>query len=148
MCLVNEQSGLVTAATVVVFDRDFKVVRTIGLAGLSSPVRVSPDGRYAATTTFVTGDSYAQAGFSTRTTFLDLRAGVAMYELERFAVTKDGGLFLGADFNFWGVTFVEGHHHLLRDARHRWRHVPHQGRRPHAQSARRPQRRGMSGALP
>ena len=48
----------------------------------------SPDGRYGATTTFVNGDSYADAGFSTRTVIIDLGKGDVLFDLEKLDVTK------------------------------------------------------------
>ena len=47
---------------------DGKVRHKVALAGVPSRARVSGDGRYGATTSFVSGDSYAKPGaFSTRT---------------------------------------------------------------------------------
>jgi dipeptidyl aminopeptidase/acylaminoacyl peptidase len=54
---------------------------------------------------FVSGDSYAKDGFSTRTTLLDTATGASIANLEDFAVTRDGRAFKAVDFNFWGVTF-------------------------------------------
>ncbi len=66
---------------------------------------MSPDGRLAASTVFVTGDGYAHAGFSTRTVIADMTTGAGT-DLERFSVTRDGERLQAADFNFWGVTFA------------------------------------------
>ncbi len=77
------------------------------LPGLASRTRLSSDGRYAATTTFVHGDSYADSGFSTRTSIIDMKTGSVIVDLEKLAVTKDGESFQSVDFNFWGVTFVK-----------------------------------------
>jgi hypothetical protein len=75
--------------------------------GLASRARISPDGRWAATTVFVVGHSYAVAGFSTQTLIFDTTSGVAT-SLESFAVTRDGRSFDSPDFNYWGVTFAGG----------------------------------------
>jgi hypothetical protein len=75
--------------------------------GLASRARLSPDGRWAATTVFVVGHSYAVAGFSTQTLIFDTASGVAT-SLESFAVTRDGRSFDSPDFNYWGVTFAGG----------------------------------------
>jgi hypothetical protein len=56
-------------------------------------------------TVFVAGDSYAEAGFSTRTTLVDLVAGGTLGELEQFVVWREGARLEARDFNFWGVTF-------------------------------------------
>lgn len=105
VCLTVKRNVLSTYSALV-FDDRFRVLRTIDLAGLPSRVRVSPDGQRAATTVFVGGDSYATAGFSTRTHFVDLATGRSLGDLERFSVQKDGKRFAAVDFNFWGVTFA------------------------------------------
>ena len=49
---------------------------SVRLAGVPSRARVSPDGRYGAVTSFVTGHSYADVGqFSTAATIIDLARG-------------------------------------------------------------------------
>lgn len=75
------------------------------LAGTPSRARLAPDGSYAATTTFVAGDSYAQGGFSTRTVVTRLRDGRST-DLEEFALVVDGDEVSPADRNYWGVTFA------------------------------------------
>jgi hypothetical protein len=75
--------------------------------GLASRARVSPDGRWAATTVFVAGHSYAVAGFSTQTSIFSTASGVAT-SLESFTVSRNGHSFDSVDFNFWGVTFAGG----------------------------------------
>jgi hypothetical protein len=95
----------------VVFDDRFRTLRTVELSGYPSRARVSPDGRFGATTTFVSGDSYATMGqFSTRTDIIDLSSGRVLFDLEKLNVTKDGQPFRAADFNFWGVTFANDGH--------------------------------------
>ena len=89
------------------FDDRFRPGRAFEQPGLPSRDRVSPDGRFAASTVFVTGDGYSTPGFSTRTVITDLSSGAGV-DLERFTVTKYGQAFSSPDFNFWGVTFVDG----------------------------------------
>jgi hypothetical protein len=105
ICLSANRGAVTTYATIV-FDQNFNVVSTTPLTGLPSRVRVSPDGHYGATTTFVSGDSYAALTFSTRTALLDLHSGQQLGNLEQFTVMKDGQPFQAVDFNFWGVTFA------------------------------------------
>ena len=81
-------------------------LHSFNLAGTPSRTRVSRDGRLAAVTVFVTGDSYNTGGFSTRTTLIDLASEKAIGDLEEFSVTKDGQPFKKVDFNFWGITFA------------------------------------------
>src|SRR5262249_43706157 len=52
-----------------------QLVKKVELAGIPSRTRVSADGRMAAWTVFVGGDSYSGPNFSTRTGILDLRTG-------------------------------------------------------------------------
>jgi hypothetical protein len=87
------------------FDDRFSVGRGFAEPGLTSRARVSPDGRFAASTVFVTGHSYSTPGFSTQTLITDVATG-ATVNLERFTVTKDGQRIQAPDFNFWGVTFA------------------------------------------
>jgi hypothetical protein len=105
ICLSANRGAVTTYATIV-FDQQFNVVSSTPLSGLPSRVRVSPDGHYGATTTFVSGDSYATNNFSTRTSLLDLHSGQQLGNLEQFTVIKDGQPFQSVDFNFWGVTFA------------------------------------------
>jgi len=108
ICMGVAPSGVDYRAQI--FDSRLRPVDELALTGFPSRARVSADGRYGATTVFVSGDSYLQApsAFSTRTVILDLRSGERVGQLEQFAVTKDGKPFDAVDFNFWGVTFVPG----------------------------------------
>ncbi|MFN8175422.1 MAG: hypothetical protein U0T02_10185 [Solirubrobacteraceae bacterium] len=96
--------------SVTVFDAAFRPLRRLALSGVPSRTRVSPDGRWGAVTTFVTGHAYAGGRFSTATTLIDLRSGRPVVNLERFAVTRDGRLVTARDRNFWGVTFSRDGH--------------------------------------
>jgi hypothetical protein len=87
------------------FDDRFQPGRTFAQPGLPSRTRVSPDGRFAASTVFVTGHSYSTPGFSTQTLITDVASGQSL-DLERLTVTKDGQRIQSPDFNFWGVTFA------------------------------------------
>jgi hypothetical protein len=98
--------GPVTTWTADVFDRAFTRLHRIPLDGLPSRVRVSPDGRRAAATMFVSGHSYA-AGFSTQTMILDIVNGETVADLETLETWRDGQFIWAEDFNFWGVTFAK-----------------------------------------
>jgi hypothetical protein len=124
LCLTVARSGVDFRAKVI--DSSGAVRHTLTLTGVPSRARVSPNGRLGAMTTFVTGDSYTTPGqFSTRTTIVDMAKGRPIVDLEKFAVTKDGGRIQSQDFNFWGVTFARdsdeiyatlatgGHHYLV-----------------------------------
>jgi hypothetical protein len=107
ICLTQDVQPLAFVTDAVIFDSRFRTLHTVELPGLASRTRISSDGRYAATTTFVHGDSYADAGFSTRTNIISMKSGSVILDLEKLDVTKDGQSFHGVDFNFWGVTFVK-----------------------------------------
>jgi hypothetical protein len=109
------------------FDAGEHVTAKISVPGSPSRARVSPDGRYAASTTFVGGDGYTTPGaFSTRTRVYDVAAGTSLGDLEAYKITRDGTTVDKADFNFWGVTFTGqgaqfyatlgtgGHHYLIK----------------------------------
>lgn len=107
ICLTLAPAALDYSA--VVFDKSFRPVHSLGLDGLPSRARVSPDGRLGAVTSFVTGHSYAQPGaFSTSTQLLDLRGGRWIANLEDFDVIQLGRRIDSPDLNFWGVTFMRG----------------------------------------
>jgi hypothetical protein len=125
LCLALKPSGVDYEARI--FDENFEVVDRVGLTGLPSRTRVSGDGRFASTTTFVTGDSYTDPGeFSTRTTVIDLQSGDKVADLEDFEITREGEVIDSVDFNFWGITFARDpnrfyatlgtgdHHYLVR----------------------------------
>ncbi|MGE0460998.1 MAG: hypothetical protein AB7Q16_06485 [Vicinamibacterales bacterium] len=106
VCLTMGLEGIVTTYAAEIFDERFEVTGRLPLTGLPSRVRVSPDGRRAGITVFETGHSYAESGFSTRTTIVDTASATELAELEQFSITRDGRPFREVDFNFWGVTFT------------------------------------------
>ncbi len=103
----------VTTFTAVLLDGSFQPTARIPLAGSPSRTRVSPDGRYAATTVFQFGHSYGAAKFSTQTRILDAATGAAVIDnLEQLQVSRNGSLLKSSDFNFWGVTFAANSSHF------------------------------------
>jgi hypothetical protein len=105
ICL-HADRGFFTTYSAILFDRALKATHTIKLDGRPSRTRVSPDGRVAAITVFVTGHSYVGSPFSTKTTILDMATGDELGDLESFTTWRAGVRFKHADFNFWGVTFA------------------------------------------
>jgi len=105
ICL-HADHGLINTYTAVFFDRALEATSTIKLDGRPSRTRVSPDGRVAAITVFVAGESYVGSPFSTKTTILDMATGDVLGNLESFTTWRGGARFKNADFNFWGVTFA------------------------------------------
>jgi hypothetical protein len=106
VCLTAER-GLTTTYRAVTFGRRFEALHQMPLPGIPSRVRLSPSGRFAGVTVFVSGDSYAAGNFSTRALVIDTATGQALGDLEQWAVTRDGQPFKAVDFNFWGITFAD-----------------------------------------
>ncbi len=105
ICLTADR-GALTVYRAQLFDARFALRKTIDLAGPPSRARVSPDGRKAAFTVFISGQGYA-ATFTTRTSIVDAISGEDIVaDLESWPVTRDGAAFKAIDFNFWGVTFT------------------------------------------
>jgi hypothetical protein len=88
------------------FGADFRPSQSFQQAGVPTRTRVAPDGLRGAMTWFVAGHSYADAGFSTQTTLIDLEHGDSLANLEQFTIVRDEAPFRAVDFNFWGVTFA------------------------------------------
>lgn len=107
LCLALGDSGVDYVGAI--FDSRFVAQHQFALTGLPSRARISPDGKYGATTVFVAGHAYlgSSGGFSTTTTIVDMRSGESLAQLEQFEVSKDGQPFDAVDFNFWGVTFSD-----------------------------------------
>ncbi len=106
LCLTESGPNLLEPYNAVFFDADFKVRHTRPLQGVPSRARVSPDGRFGASTVFVSGDSYAADSFSTRTTLFDMTTAKVLGDLEQFVVWRDGSKISSPVFNFWGVSFA------------------------------------------
>lgn len=105
VCLSVDR-GVATKAQVLLLRPDMSVRHTLSTAGIPSRARVSQDGAWAATTTFVYGHSYADASFSTQTEIYDMAAGTSLGNLEDWGTTVDGEAFDAVDMNIWGVTFA------------------------------------------
>src|SRR5262249_20765354 len=105
ICLAADR-GFFTSYYAIKFDDAMRQGWKIKLNGAPSRVRVSPTGRLAAITVFLTGHSYASLTFSTQTTILDVATGNVVADLDHLSVMRDGQEFKSADFNFWGVTFA------------------------------------------
>ncbi|MHC3473963.1 TolB-like translocation protein [Streptomyces sp. 7R007] len=105
VCLQSNPGVLKQSNRALLLDAGLRTRRTYPLAGTPSRARVSPSGRFVAWTVFVSGESYASAFFSTRTSVLDTRTMKLTPSLETFSIVKDGKPYKAADVNFWGVTF-------------------------------------------
>ena len=99
-------AGIATRWEAELLDTDWQPAETWGLPGMPSRTRLSDDGTLVATTSFVTGHSYATVGFSTLTE-IHRADGTSLGNVEDFTLTVDGAPFTAADRNIWGVTFVD-----------------------------------------
>jgi dipeptidyl aminopeptidase/acylaminoacyl peptidase len=103
MCLRTKR-GIATTFEASQLDADWDAVKTWALPGIPSRTRLSADGTLVATTSFVTGHSYMQAGFSTGTEIREV-GGRDYGNLEKFDLVINGKIVKPADRNIWGVTF-------------------------------------------
>lgn len=102
-CLRTER-GIPTTFRTLVLDTQGNQIEDWALAGVPSRTRVSPGG-LVATTSFVTGHSYATDSFSTETTIKSV-TGDDYGNLEDHAIIIDGQELTSIDRNVWGVSFV------------------------------------------
>jgi hypothetical protein len=110
LCLASDP-GVVTTYTAKAWADSGGPATDLPLRGIPSRARLSQDGKLAATTSFVSGDSYAQTGFSTRTMVTDLATHKSL-DLENFTLLHRGLPIKPADRNFWGVTFAPDDDHF------------------------------------
>ena len=106
LCLSADR-GVVTTYRTQVLDQRFELREDLPLTGLPSRARLSRDGRYAATTSFVTGHSYSGGDFSTETVVRDLDGTTPVLNVQTFELRVDGAVTTADDVNVWGVTFAD-----------------------------------------
>jgi dipeptidyl aminopeptidase/acylaminoacyl peptidase len=105
VCLSRKASILSAETTATIVDESFAPLFQVRADGIPSRARVSPDGRYAAFTVFVTGHSYGDPQLSTATLLIDLVERSSVGNLEEFVVEQDGRPITSPNVNYWGVTF-------------------------------------------
>jgi len=103
VCLHSER-GVVTSYQLLTLDASLRQVSADPLTGTPSRTRLSADGSLVATTTFVSGHSYADTAFSTE--LIIRRNGQSLGNMEEWRATVDGQPLLAASRNFWGGTFA------------------------------------------
>jgi hypothetical protein len=104
ICLSADR-GAITTYDGHVLDPALRPTTAVKVVGSPSRARMSPDGRYVASTVFVAGHSYADVGFSTVTEIVEAGSGHGLGNLETWKIFKDGRRYKNVDVNFWGVTF-------------------------------------------
>ncbi len=105
VCLRTDR-GVLTTFEAVLLDANWQPLESWALPGIPSRTRMSPDGTLVATTSFVTGHSYATTGFSTETAIHEI-GGRDYGNIEEFDLLVDGEKLAPVDRNIWGVTFVD-----------------------------------------
>lgn len=106
VCLAVRPGTLPALTDVLVLDDHLAVRHQETLPGTPSRARVSPDGKRVDWTLFVTGDSYAATGFSTRAGLYEVDTGRLVKTIEELPVFVDGERYFAADVNYWGITFA------------------------------------------
>ncbi|MDQ4503529.1 hypothetical protein [Sinomonas sp. ASV322] len=104
ICL-RTRIGLDSTTEELILDADWHIVRTRTLAGLPSRARLSADGRFAASTVFVSGHAYS-GSFSTATE-ISATDGESFGNLENYSITIPGTSLTPQERNVWGVTFAK-----------------------------------------
>ncbi|MFK4088096.1 TolB family protein [Kribbella sp. NPDC020789] len=105
ICLRLKPDSLPPMTDVLVLDAKLQEIHRETLPGTPSRARVSPNGRIVNWTMFVSGDSYAASGFSTRTGLYNLDKKRLTKSIETLPVMVDGKGYSASDLNFWGITF-------------------------------------------
>ncbi|TDW24557.1 TolB family protein [Kribbella kalugense] len=105
ICLRLKPGSLPPLTDMIVLDANLRERHRETLPGTPSRARVSPDGRIVNWTLFVTGDSYAATGFSTRTGLYEVGSGRLVKTIEELAVFVHGKRYFASDLNYWGITF-------------------------------------------
>ena len=104
ICLSSDR-GFITTYGAHILANNMQQTQGLPFIGIPSRARLSPDGSYAATTSFTSSDSYASMTFSTRTVVTPV-GGQTLGSLEDFRLVQDGKTIEPVDRNYWGVSFA------------------------------------------
>jgi hypothetical protein len=108
ICLAARRGAVTTYSAELLTGR-LVASRPVPINGIPSRARLSDDGTWLATTTFISGHGYGTIGFSTETTVTDTVSGQSLGNLEKtFSTVIDGRRVTASDLNIWGVTFPRG----------------------------------------
>ncbi|MBD7958543.1 hypothetical protein H9651_12910 [Microbacterium sp. Sa4CUA7] len=106
MSCLRSVRGIIPSYTGALYTDEGTVTQQWPLSGIPSRTRLSADGSLVASTSFVTGHSYATVGFSTET-IIRTAQGESLGSLEEWSLLIDGVPAAPLDRNYWGVTFVD-----------------------------------------
>jgi hypothetical protein len=105
VCLAEHAEGTTVKFVADLFDRSFRQTHRLELAGVPTRVRVSPDGRLAAVTTYAEEESPAGERLAIESILIDLPAGRVIADLREFAIdTAEVGSISGP-VDFASVSF-------------------------------------------
>jgi hypothetical protein len=105
LCLVEEAEGVVVDHAAEVFDRSFRRVGRVALAGVPTRVRVSPDGQIGAITTYAEEESPAGERLAIESVLVDLNAGEVLADLRDFRLDVADKPALVGPLDFASVSF-------------------------------------------
>jgi hypothetical protein len=109
---VTAKRGVAPTYALATLGSNLQQTSSTQLVGLPSRARMSVDGSLVATTTFVTGHSYAQTSFSTET--IIRRNGTSLGSLESWPTRlPKGALLAQVNRNYWGATFAADDDHFF-----------------------------------
>jgi hypothetical protein len=108
ICLAAKRGAVTTYSAELLTGR-LAAEKPVPINGIPSRARLSADGTWLATTTFISGHGYGTIGFSTETTVTDATTGSSLGNLEKtFRTVIDSRSVTASDLNIWGVTFPRG----------------------------------------
>jgi len=88
-----------------IFDRSFERQGRLALAGVPTRVRVSPDGRFGAVTTYAEEESPAGERLAIESVVIDLRSATVLADLRDFRLETVGADAFVGPFDFASVSF-------------------------------------------
>jgi hypothetical protein len=106
VCLVQELFGTVTRHAGYIFDRHLRRGLRIGLAGVPTRVRVAPDGRRAAITTYAEEETPEGERLATDTVIVDLGSARVVADLRHFAIHDSRHMPLAGPVDVGSVSFT------------------------------------------
>lgn len=107
LCLFPDP-GQVNTYYAAIFRSDFQPEQRLPLGGAPMRARVSPDGRYGASSVFVFSseeNEETEGIYPTLTAILDMTTGATVGRLEQYLVLRDGAPVHLSDPAYWGATF-------------------------------------------
>ena len=105
MCLHEAADGTTVSYVADLFDRTLRRTQRLQLPGVPTRVRVSPDGRLAAVTTYAEEESPAGERLAIESVLIDLRVGRVVADLREFAIDAALAAAITGPIDFASVSF-------------------------------------------